>query len=113
MANRKTAAEQADELQAKIDALKAKKKKLEARASQEKRKADTHNKIVLGGAVLSVLGREYHEGDEERLIAFLKAQNQRGNYFASAMQIPSNEAKPSNQVVTESSQSATTYSQNQ
>lgn len=110
MANRKTAAEQADELQAKIDALKAKKKKLEARASQEKRKADTHNKIVLGGAVLSVLGREYHEGDEERLIAFLKAQNQRGNYFASAMQITENEksinTKSESQTTTSSYQNA-------
>lgn len=61
--------------------LKAKKSKI----MEEKRRKDAHNKIVLGGAVLSVLGRDYKDGDENKLIAFLKSQNERGNYFNDAM----------------------------
>ena len=39
----------------------------------------------MGGTIYSVLGREYAEGDIERLAAFLKGQDNRGGYFTKAM----------------------------
>ena len=82
---RRTIDERLAELQEKQKQLKAQERQLKARVSAERRKKETRQKIILGGAVLSVLGREYHEGDEQRLIAFLKAQDMRGNYFSKAM----------------------------
>ena len=75
-------------LEEKLEALEQKKARLqkqEQALKEQQRKKDTHNKIVLGGAVLSVLGRPYQDGDEEKLIAFLRAQENRGNYFSTAM----------------------------
>lgn len=74
--------------QQKLEEMKKKLAAAKKREAEEKRKADAHNKIVLGGAVLSVLGREYADGDENRLIAFLKNQNERGGYFDKAMKLP-------------------------
>lgn len=51
----------------------------------ESRKRDAHQKIMLGASVLAVLGRPYEEGDEYRLLAFLKSQETRGGYFSVAM----------------------------
>lgn len=39
----------------------------------------------MGGAIYSVLQREYRDGDVERLIAFLRQQEQRGQWFSRAM----------------------------
>ena len=44
--------------------------------------------IEIGAVVESVLGREFSEGDNIRLMNFLKSQNERGNYFNAAMQKP-------------------------
>lgn len=75
----------------KMEELKRKLAAQKTRVQNEKRKEDAHNKIVLGGAVLSVLGREYQPGDEQKLIAFLKSQNDRGNYFTNAMNFEKSE----------------------
>ena len=61
------------------------KQKLIAKHKEEERKRDAHEKILLGGAVLSILGRPYIEGDEKQLKAFLEKQERNGKYFTSAM----------------------------
>lgn len=73
------------ELQEKQRQLKAQERKLKARQSQEERKKRTKNLIEIGAAVYSVLGDSYQEGDVTRLVAFLRQQDQRGNYFSTAM----------------------------
>ena len=45
----------------------------------------TKHLIEIGGTVYSILGREFIEGDIERLAAFLKGQDSRGGYFSKAM----------------------------
>lgn len=88
MGEKRTIDERISELQEKQKKLKAEEKKLKAQQSAEKRKVRTKHLIELGGAVLSVLGREYEDGDVDRLIAFLKQQDNRGNYFSKAMNAP-------------------------
>lgn len=73
------------ELQEKQKQLKAQERKLKAQQSQEERKKRTKHLIEIGGAVYSVLGDNFQEGDVERLIEFLKAQDSRGKYFTNAM----------------------------
>ncbi len=73
------------ELQEKQKQLKEQEKKLKAKKSADERKKRTRHLIEIGGAVYSVLGREFVEGDVERLIAFLAGQDNRGNYFSKAM----------------------------
>lgn len=80
--------EQLNELQEKQKQLKAREKKLRSQISAEERKKRTKHLIEIGGAVYSVLDDSYQEGDVEKLIAFLKQQDQRGNYFSSAMGRP-------------------------
>lgn len=75
-----------DELTAKKKQIQEKKKKIIARQKNEERKQRTKHLIQMGGAIYSVLGGNYQEGDEERLIAFLKGQEQRGRYFSKAME---------------------------
>lgn len=82
---RKTKEQKLAELEEKQKQLKAQARKIKASISQEERKKRTKHLIEIGGAVYSVLGDSYQEGDVEKLIAFLKAQDQRGNYFSSAM----------------------------
>ena len=65
--------------------LKAEKRRLTAKISAEERKKRTHNLIEIGGIIYSILGREYQEGDKERLAAFLKSQENRGEFFSKAM----------------------------
>lgn len=69
----------------KMQQIRAKAARQAKASSAKERKEDAHNKIVLGGAVLKVLGRNYQPGDESRLIAFLEGQQKRGNYFTDAM----------------------------
>ncbi len=76
------------ELQEKQKQLKEQEKKLRAQQAQAERKLRTKHLIEMGAAVYSVLGDEYHDGDKEKLIAFLKQQDNRGNYFSSAMGRP-------------------------
>ena len=68
-----------------IAELQEKQKQLKAQKSADERKKRTRHLIEIGGAVYSVLGREYTDGDIERLVAFLKGQNQRGGFFNKAM----------------------------
>lgn len=75
-----------EELTAKKKQIQEKKKKIIARQKNEERKQRTKHLIQMGGAVYSVLGDSYQDGDEERLIAFLKGQEQRGQYFSKAME---------------------------
>ena len=82
---RKTAEERLAELQEKQKQLKEQEKRLASQISAKKRKERTRHLIEIGGAVYSVLGREFQEGDVNRLIAFLKAQDMRGNFFTKAM----------------------------
>lgn len=82
---KKSYEERIAELQEKQKQLKAQERKLKAQLSQEERKKRTKHLIEIGGAVYSVLGDNYQEGDVERLTAFLKQQDARGNYFTSAM----------------------------
>ena len=65
--------------------LKAQKRQLEQRKKAEDRKARTHSLIVIGGVVSSVLNRDFVEGDDMRLMNFLKTQERNGNYFTNAM----------------------------
>ena len=60
-------------------------KKLEQQKKAEERKIRTHRLIEIGGAVESVLGRPFADGDIERLIHFLKEQERRGGYFTKAL----------------------------
>ncbi|WP_303800113.1 relaxasome subunit MobC [Ruminococcus flavefaciens] len=86
MSNRKrTIEEQIAELQKKQKELKEQEKKLKARKSKEERAKRTKHLIEIGGTIYSVLGREFVEGDIERLAAFLRGQEQRGGYFSNKM----------------------------
>ena len=60
-------------------------RQLEKRKKEEERKARTHRLITIGGAVSAVLGRDFVEGDDMRLMNFLKQQERNGNYFSKAM----------------------------
>lgn len=85
MASNRTFEERLAELEKRESELKKQKKDLKARHAKEERKKRTHNLIEIGGAVYSVLGREFVEGDVDRLISFLKGQDKRGGYFSRAM----------------------------
>ena len=82
---KRTIEEQIAELQKKQKELKEQEKRLRARKSKEERAKRTKHLIEMGGTIYSVLGREYAEGDIERLAAFLKGQDNRGGYFTKAM----------------------------
>ena len=91
-ATRKSKQERLAELQEKQRQLKEQERKLKAQLSQEERKKRTRNLIQLGGAVCKVLNEDTVEGDTitendiSNLIAFLKNQNTRDDYFTKAMQ---------------------------
>ena len=65
--------------------IEASQKRLQAENKKKLRKLDAHNKIVMGGVVRSVLGRDFEEGDDRRLLYFLKMQERNGHYFTRAM----------------------------
>ena len=77
--------ERIEQLQKRQAQLKAQEKALKAKKTQQERKADAHRKIEIGGAVESVLGRKIEHDELPKLIAFLKAQEERGGYFSAAM----------------------------
>ena len=60
-------------------------KQLEKKKKEEERKARTHKLITIGGVVSSVLGRDFVEGDDKRLLNFLNQQERNGSYFSKAM----------------------------
>ena len=61
------------------------KKQLERKKKEEDRKARTHRLIQIGGAAVSVLGREFEEEDIILFTNFLKQQERNGGYFTKAM----------------------------
>ena len=81
----KTKEERLAELQERQRQLKEQEKKIRAQISADERKQRTKHLIEIGGAVYSVLGDSFQDGDAEKLIAFLKQQDERGNYFSKAM----------------------------
>lgn len=85
MTQKRTIEEKIAELQKKQAQLKAQEKALKAKQSAETRKKDTHRKIMIGGAVESVLGFPLSEKDIPLLISFLKDQEKRGYFFSSAL----------------------------
>ncbi|MBR4320486.1 MAG: hypothetical protein IKP69_10640 [Oscillospiraceae bacterium] len=76
------------------------KKQLTARKDNEKQKARTHHFCEIAGTLYKVLGRDFEDGDVERLENFLNGQEQRGGYFSKAMntrpetEIDTNESEP-------------------
>ena len=65
--------------------IRASEKRLQAENKKKLRQLDAHNKIVMGGVIRSVLGREFEEGDDRRLFYFLKMQERNGHFFTKAM----------------------------
>ncbi len=65
--------------------IRASEKRLQAGNKKKLRQLDVHNKIVMGGVIRSVLGRDFEEGDDRRLLYFLKMQERNGHYFTKAM----------------------------
>ena len=65
--------------------IRASEKRLDAENKKKLRQLDAHNKIVMGGVILAVLRREFEEGDDRRLLYFLKMQERNGHYFTKAM----------------------------
>ena len=82
---KKSIEEQIAELQKKQKELKEMEKKLKARKSKEERAMHTRHMIETGEEIYKILGRDFDEGDIERLAAFLKGQDSRGGYFRKAM----------------------------
>ena len=60
-------------------------KALERKMKEEERRKRTKQLIEIGGVVASVLGREFEEGDNIRLMNFLKMQERNGKFFSKAM----------------------------
>ena len=77
--------ERMQQLLLKAKQYEAQKKQLEKQQKEADRKARTHRLITIGGVVESVLGRTFTEGDDLRLMNFLKAQERNGGYFTKAM----------------------------
>lgn len=88
----KTKQERLDELVEKQRQLKEQERKIRSQISADERKKRTKHLIEIGGAVYSVLGDSYQDGDVERLIDFLQGQEQRGKYFSKAMRSNSNKS---------------------
>ncbi|MBR1740521.1 MAG: DUF3847 domain-containing protein [Lachnospiraceae bacterium] len=69
----------------KVKEYEAQIRQLEKKKKEEERKARTHRLITIGGVVGSVLGRDFVDGDDMRLMNFLKQQERNGSYFSKAM----------------------------
>ena len=70
----------------KANQLQAQKKLLEKQKKEADRKARTKRLIEIGASVESVLGRDFRDGDNIRLMNFLKSQERNGKYFSKAME---------------------------
>ena len=64
----------------------AQKRNLEKRKKAEERKKRNHLLIEIGAAVESLMDRPVQEGDEIRLLNFLKRQEANGRFFTKAME---------------------------
>lgn len=92
MASKKSYDERIDDIQKKMEQLKAQEKALKKRASEEERRKRTKRLIEVGGAVESVLKKSLGEyagliekEDLPALISFLEKQEERGQYFSKAI----------------------------
>lgn len=85
MSTKRTLEERIAEAQEKQRQYREQEKKLKAQASQKARKERTKHLIEIGGTIYSILGRDFIDGDIERLTSFLKGQENRGEYFSKAM----------------------------
>ena len=84
MATRPTEERLAD-IEKKMEQLKAQKRALQARQSQEEKKKRNHRLIEVGATVDSILGRPIEHEELPKLLNFLKQQEERGQYFSKAM----------------------------
>ena len=82
---KETAQAKLDKIDEQMKQLKARKKAILARVSQEQRKSRTRKLIQLGGVVAKYLNREIDDTDIEKLDNFLNNQEERGEYFTKAM----------------------------
>ena len=92
MASKKSYNERIDDIQTKIEQLKAQEKALKQKRSADERKQRTKRLIEIGGAVESVLKKSLgeHDGliekeDIPTLISYLQGQEDRGQYFSKAI----------------------------
>lgn len=82
--------EKDDQIEKKLQELKqlqAQKKKLESRKRSDDEKARVHRLIEVGATVESVLGRPIEHDELDKLLFFLKDQEERGKYFSKAMNL--------------------------
>ena len=68
-----------------VNQYKERRKALEKRQSDEKRKERTHRLIQIGGAAEKVLGRPFEEEDVDRFLRFLYVQEKNGKFYTAAM----------------------------
>lgn len=73
--------------------LKEEERRLKARLSAENRKKHNSHMIQIGDLVYTILGRDYQEGDIERLSAFLNSLERGGKIFSEAMNVKQDNAK--------------------
>lgn len=92
MASKKSYNERIDDIQTKIEQLKAQEKALKQKRSADERKQRTKRLIEIGGAVESVLKKSLGEYDGliekediPALISYLQGQEDRGQYFSKAI----------------------------
>ncbi len=92
MASKKSYNERIDDIQKKMEQLKAQEKALKQKRSVDERKQRTKRLIEIGGAVESVLKKSLGEEngliekeDLPALISFLEKQEERGHYFSGAI----------------------------
>ena len=102
MASKKSYNERIDDIQSKIEQLKAQEKALKQKRSADERKQRTKRLIEIGGAVESVLKKSLgdYDGliekeDLPALISFLEKQEERGQYFSKAITSGRNNRKVS------------------
>ena len=80
--------------------LKEREKSLKAKKKAKERERRTRCMLKIGRVIYSILGRDYVEGDEERLRVFLKSQDIRYGYFTRAMNNYSDESTVNDSVPT-------------
>jgi len=92
MASKKSYNERIDDIQKKMEQLKAQEKALKQKRSADERKQRTKRLIEIGGAVESVLKKSLGEYDGliekediPTLISYLQGQEDRGQYFSKAI----------------------------
>ena len=102
MATRKSYDERIDDIQKKMEQLKAQERALRQKRSSDERKQRTKRLIEIGAAVESVLKKSLGEDDGvidkediPMLISFLEKQEERGRYFSVAITNGRNNRKAS------------------